>query len=134
MGVTWHKRKWGDDLVVPGIRLGGFMLLQQPAAFLPADSEATLSDWSGRCSVAVELDETRGLVDVTTGDARYRTTEGFQVGAEVSVVIAAWGPPDREQPLVGEGYFDAALAWSQRGVGVAVKDEKVLFMSVFPPE
>ena len=134
MAVSWHKKKWGDDVAVPGQRMGGFILRKQPSDFLPADSQATLSDWSGRCGVSVETDGVRGLVDVTTGETRFTTEEGFGVGTAVSDIVAAWGPPDQEQALEGEGYFDLTMSWTRRGAGVAVKDGRVLFLSVFPAE
>lgn len=134
MSVTWHKKKWGDDAAVPGERMGGFLLGKRPEEFLPADSQATLSDWSGRCGVAVEMDAVRGLVDVTTGEMRFKTPEGFGVGTGIAEVIATWGPPDDEQPLEGGGLFDVVLSWRARGAGVAAKDGKVLLLSVFPAE
>lgn len=134
MSVTWHKKRFGDDVAVPGQRMGGFVLLAQPAEFLPADSQATLADWCGRCGVAVEMEEARGLVDVTTAEPRFKTPEGFGVGTDLREIEAAWGPPDHQQSLAGEGLFDVSLSWRARGAGFAVKDGKVLLLSVFPAD
>lgn len=134
MSVTWHKNRFGDDAAIPGQRMGGFVLLRKPAEFLPPDSQATLADWCGRCGVAVEVDEARGLVDVTTAEPRFKTLEGFGVGTEIRDIIAAWGPPDHEQGLEGEGLFDGTVSWRARGAGFAVKDGKALLLSVFAPD
>ena len=128
-----YKRTWGDDLVVPGERIGGFLLGQRPVDFLPTDSNATLSDWSISTGVAVELDSEGRLVDATTGEANYHTEEGFTAGTEVTAIIDVWGAPDETRELGADGYFEAMVAWRARGAGLAVKEGRVLYLSVFPP-
>jgi hypothetical protein len=132
--IPWNKQKWGDDLIVPGERIGGFILGKQPSEFLPDDSEATIADWSGRESVGVEISEEHGLVDATTGNVRFHTAEGFKVGSALDDLIAAWGEPDDRNALDNMEYFDFKAAWTRRGVDVAVKDGKVIYIGVFKSE
>lgn len=132
--IPWNKLQWADSLIVPGERIGGFLLGKQPAEFLPSESEGSLADWTGRAAVAVEIDPRRGVVDATTGDGRYRTAEGFKVGTDFSDIVQAWGEPTERRDVQGEGYFDFKATYASRGVDFAVKDGAVLYVGVFLPD
>lgn len=132
--IPWHKKDWGDDVIVPGERIGGFVLGKQPTDMLPEGSSASLADWSGRHNVGVEIDEDEGLVDATTGDPRFRTREGFGVGTDWPSIVAAWGEPAQRRALEGGEYFDFKVRYPTRGIDFAIKSDKVLYVGVNPPD
>lgn len=132
--IAWTKQDWGDELIVPGERVGGFILRKQPAEFLPQGSSATVADWSGRYNVGIELSETHGVLDISTANPRFHTTEGFKVGGDWNAVVTAWGKPDDVNAMEGTQFFDYKASYRKRGIDFAIKDDKILYIGVFPPE
>ena len=127
--------KESDLRIVPGQRIGSFILGASPDAVLPTErgSETGIAEHAMRMQVRVQLEAGR-LVDVSTGNARFATDEGFRPGGDYAPVEAAWGPPPHRHDLEGGVMFDFKAAWPARGVDALVKDGKILHMGVFPAE
>ncbi len=122
---------FGGD-IVPGMRIGNFVLGLRVGELIPEDSEATIAEYAIRHEVLVGLEAGR-LVDLSTGSHRFATAEGFKPGGAFADVVAAWGEPPERRDVEGGGLFDFKAAWPGRGVDVAVKDGRILYIGVFPP-
>lgn len=132
--TMWTRQTFGDDLIVPGQRIGGFILGRTAAEILPEGSSATIADWSSRYNVGVELSPQTRLTDLSTGHGKYHTEEGFKVGTEWNTVTGTWGEPSEIYPVEGDGMFDFRATYGDRGIDFAVNEGRVLYIGVFAVE
>jgi hypothetical protein len=101
-------------LIRPGIGMGPVRLGMTPAQV------AVAARLLGECTVRVAYRDGVAVRLETSWGGCLATAEGVQVGIPVDVAVAAWGPYAEEIPA---GFFNGALSWPRRGVGVRAVGE-----------
>jgi len=121
-------RDGGD--IVPGERMGNFVLGKYGHELLPEGSPASLGEYALRYNVRVELEAGR-VTELSTSSERFETAEGLKVGVDFADVEAKWGAADDRLEVQGEGMLDFIARYSRRGADFAVRGGKVVHLGVF---